>query len=334
MIFISYRRADGTAFAKLVQKTLIENGFDEDEIFLDLHNILIDDFVERCRNAISECDIFLLLVTKQSFKEREEHDYYYDEINQALDENKKIIPVLYNTSFNEKTVPDSFRKKNLHRKNAIRFDIEYLNDSTTKLISALANANPASFFTRLKEWFTIPLVFITIFLAVSLVGGVIRYLWDNYWLSEKTCAQIASSHIVQNGNDEYLYVTTDSIYRYNSTTKEIEVDWNLYTKSPNGIGISINKDDIYKVGFWSTAVSLVYEVSKTKIKPRGNGKHIAVIVAATVSVAAGVGFGFVCERIIFPVQESRIITKKLHDPDWWEGIAKSVKSRNIINKKF
>ena len=102
MIFISYRRADGTAFAKLVQKTLIENGFDEDEIFLDLHNILIDDFVERCRNAISECDIFLLLVTKQSFKEREEHDYYYDEINQALDENKK--------SYRSFTIPHSTKK--------------------------------------------------------------------------------------------------------------------------------------------------------------------------------------------------------------------------------
>lgn len=334
MIFISYRRADGAAFAKLVQKTLVEKGFDEDEIFLDLHNILLDDFVERCRNAISECDIFLLLVTKQSFIEKDGHDYYYDEINQALDENKKIIPVLYNAEFNEKTIPDFFRKKNLHRKNAIRFDIEYLNDSTTKLTNALTTVKPASFFTRLKEWFTIPLVFITIYLAVSFTGGVIRFLWDNYWLSEKTCAQIATSHIVNNGNDEYIYVTRDSIYKFNNTTKKIDIDWNIYTDANNGLGISINKEKIYKVGFWSTAVSLVYEVSKTKIKPHGNSKHIAVVIAATVSVAAGIGFGFVCERIIFPVQESRIILRKLHDPAWWEQITRSYNPRNVINRKF
>lgn len=334
MIFISYRRSDGKATAQLIQTSLIERGFDKSDIFLDLHDILGEDFTQRCSEAISECDSFLLLVTKNSFSKKEGHDYYYDEIHQALDEKKMIVPVLYETEFNDNVIPEEFMKKGLHLRNAVRYDIEYQEDSLKKLIRALTINSKPPFLKKLAQWFAVPLVFITIYLGVSLIGGVIRFIWDNYWLSNDTCLQIATSHIIKGDNERYFYSTHDSLYIFNTIEHTISIVPNVFDNSNAALSITINRDDAFEAGFWTVAIGLVYEISKIKIKPHGNSKQVGVIIAATVSVAAGFGFGFVCERMMFPVHESRIIRKNLHSPFWWNSMIQSRSSAPVINRDF
>ena len=215
MIFISYRRSDGKSTAQLLRNLLLERGFDKNDVFLDLHDILGENFKERCRRAISSCDVFLLLITKDSFpRKKESKDHYFDEIHQALDENKKIIPVLYETTFDETIVPNEFIEKELQYQNAIRYDIEYQNDFLDKLVKSITKNNNKIVIDNVMKLFTIPLVFITIYLGVSLVGGIIRYVWDNYWLSEETCVKIASENVIKGDDNQYYYCTQDSIYIY------------------------------------------------------------------------------------------------------------------------
>ena len=125
MVFISYRRTDAKSTAQLLKKSLVEKGFEKNDIFLDLHDIVVEDFTEVCREAISECDNFVLIISKNSFTRKEGNDYYFNEIQQALDERKKIIPIICNAEFDEKNIPQEFKEKNLHKKHAIRYDAEF-----------------------------------------------------------------------------------------------------------------------------------------------------------------------------------------------------------------
>lgn len=334
MIFISYRRSDGKAAAQLLQNLLIEHGFEKKDIFLDLHDILGEDFTERCRREIDSCDVFLLLVTKDSFIKHEGYDYYYDEIHHAININKKIVPIVYETEFNESRVPEEFKNGKLHLTNAIRFDVEYQNDSMSKIIKAVTKDAKQSFFTKIAQWFKAPLVIITIYLGVSLIGGVIRYFWDNYWLSDKTCNQIAAQNARQDNNGLFYYTTHDSLYVFYPRERTISVVDNVFAKTDADLSIIISKPDVFEVGFWNVAVALAYEITKHKIKPHGNSKQVGVIIAISIGVVAGFGVGFVCERMIFPVRESRIIRKKLHSLDMWDYIVRQKISTPIIHHDF
>ncbi len=334
MIFISYRRSDGKATAQLIKQYLMSYGFDENDIFLDLHDILGEEFPERCQRAIDSCDKFLLLITKNSFTKKEGHDYYYDEIHQALDQKKKIIPVLYEAALDESIVPEEFQNKRLHLINAIRLDLEYKNESMSKIVSALTKGDKLSVFSRIASWFVVPLVFITIYLIVSFVFGVVRYVWDTYWLSDKACVQYASEHVIKGDEGIYYYATHDSLYMFNSEDEGVSVVSNAFANTNAAMIIYIEKSQLVEAGFWTMAVGLVYEVTKFRVKPHGNSKQVGVIVAATISVIAGVGFGFVCERMIFPVYECRMIRKHLHSPDWWNQIISSKKNVPVVKHKF
>lgn len=335
MIFISYRRSDGKATAQLIKDSLVKNGFDEKEIFLDLHDILGEEFPERCRKAINSCDKFLLLITKNSFAEKEGHDYYFDEIHQALDQNKTIIPVTYEATFNESTIPEEFQKKRLHLINAIRLDLEYKNESMSKIVSALTKGDEPSVFSRIAKWFAVPLVFITIYLGVSFVFGVVRYVWDTYWLSDETCVEYASKHVIKGDEGLYYYATHDSLYVFNSEDKKVSVVPNTFANTNANMTIYIEKSQLMEAGFWTLAIALVHEATKFHFKIHTkNGKQVGVIVAAAISVIAGVGFGFVCERMIFPVYECRMIRKHLHSPDWWNRIISPKSGVPVINSKF
>ena len=334
MIFISYRRSDGKAAALLIKDGLINRGFDEGEIFLDLHDILAENFVERCRNTINTCDTFILVVTKDSFKSKDGFDYYFDEIHHALAMKKKIVPITYETIFNEDIIPEEFKDKNLHNINSIRYDIEFKDASFTKIIDAITKGEHTGTLKKLAQCFAIPLVFITIYIGISLIGGVIRYVWDNYWLSDSTCIQYASKHVIDGGNGIYYYSTCDTLYIFNSNSNKISLEYNIFSPNNNLINLAIPKAEAYEAGFWTLAIGMVYEMSKTKIKPHGNNKQVAVIIAATISVAAGFGFGFTIERMIFPVQESKMIRSKLHSAEWWNKIIMNKRISTSINHKF
>ena len=68
-IFISYARDDGSDFANHIKKYFEQKGH---KIFLDIKSIDPgENWEDKIRNAISECDIFLIIVTPIALERRE-----------------------------------------------------------------------------------------------------------------------------------------------------------------------------------------------------------------------------------------------------------------------
>jgi hypothetical protein len=100
--FISYRRADSNAFATKLQARLVEAGlkvwFDQNDIPLgiDFQN-QIDDGIDRAHN-------FLFLIAPHSVNS----PYCGNEIELAIQRNKRIIPLLHVEQISQKTWQQRF----------------------------------------------------------------------------------------------------------------------------------------------------------------------------------------------------------------------------------
>ena len=66
--FISYRRTDSSERAQLVKLAIMEQGYNEDDIFLDLHSIHEGDFPQHIKTALHDTEFFILLLSNDSFK--------------------------------------------------------------------------------------------------------------------------------------------------------------------------------------------------------------------------------------------------------------------------
>ena len=82
--FISYRRSDSSERAQLVKLAIIEQGYTEGDIFLDLHSIHEGDFPQHIKDALHDTEFFILILSNDSFRKNVEKDYYLDEIKWLL----------------------------------------------------------------------------------------------------------------------------------------------------------------------------------------------------------------------------------------------------------
>lgn len=314
-VFISYRRSDSAERALLVRSYLAE-WFQSDTIFLDTHEIHEGPFPDQIRQAINEAKYFVVLISKNSFPGAAAPgttDYYAEEIKLAITNARsrglKIIPILYDdVTIEEVNLPES---------------LEYL--QTTNCISYHKD-DPAGFknrlyeFTRkknlrIKDWLVFPLAIITIYTIVSLISGIILYLFDRYATDYDEAVQIASQHVVEN-DGKFYYNLSDEFICYNPVTRQIS---SFPKHSQEGLELHINTDDLYKVGFWSTAAALAYQVTKIKYKPHG-GKQAAIYVCVGVSMVAGVGLGCTLERMFFPLYRCEEIQRNIHSPKFWQDV--------------
>jgi TIR domain len=102
-IFISYRRADSIAYAKLIYRPLVEQ-FGGDHVFFDIEKIdLGEEFARIIDERVARCDVllaiigpkWLTLVDDQGRRRLEQlDDYVRREIAVALSRNIRVIPVL------------------------------------------------------------------------------------------------------------------------------------------------------------------------------------------------------------------------------------------------
>lgn len=92
-LFISYRRDNGDFFSELLYSKLN----DEYDVFLDHHSLGSGYFSQKIKHEIHECDVFLLVLSKDALKYRKpkkgEEDVYKQEIKYALELKKKIVPI-------------------------------------------------------------------------------------------------------------------------------------------------------------------------------------------------------------------------------------------------
>jgi hypothetical protein len=146
-IFINYRRGDDSPAAQAVFGRL-EQAFPHEQLFMDVDNIEPGlDFV-RVLNE-QQCDVLISIIGKNWLDARDAHgarrldnpeDFVRIEIESALQQDKRVIPVLVGQAQmpSADQLPDTM--KPFARRNAVRLSHERYRADTQGLIAALQRA--------------------------------------------------------------------------------------------------------------------------------------------------------------------------------------------------
>lgn len=144
-IFINYRREDSQGITGRIFDRL-ENHFGSKNIFIDVDSIGLGlDFSDVIDNGLRKSDIFLSIIGKNWLAVRDNNgrridnpdDFVRLEIDFALSQQKRIIPILVEGSSLPKrsTLPKELSA--LVRYNALRINHESFNSDVTRLIKSL-----------------------------------------------------------------------------------------------------------------------------------------------------------------------------------------------------
>jgi hypothetical protein len=148
-IFISYRRRDDPGGAGRLFDALNE-AFDPDRLFLDVDSIEPgQDFVEVIEDRVAKSAVLLAVIGQHWIDASDDHgnrrldsaqDYVRIEIESALKQNKRVIPVLIGDTKipPPDSLPESIRR--LTRLNAVMLRYERFHDDMAHLIGALKHA--------------------------------------------------------------------------------------------------------------------------------------------------------------------------------------------------
>jgi TIR domain-containing protein len=145
-IFINYRRGDDPGHTGRLFDRL-QDVFEPQQLFLDVDNIAPGlDFIRVLNERVAECDVVLAVIGKGWIDARDETgrrrlddpaDFVRIEIISALDQGKRVIPVLVNDAPmpRPEDLPEALRP--LLRRNAVRLTHERFRADTQGLIKAL-----------------------------------------------------------------------------------------------------------------------------------------------------------------------------------------------------
>lgn len=148
-IFINYRRGDDPGFAQALFGRL-EQVFSPEQLFMDVDNMEPGlDFVKELEEQVAKCDVLISVIGKGWSDARDEAgdrrlddptDFVRIEIESALDQDKRVIPVLVGQATMPK--PDQLpeKMKPLARRHAVRLTHERFKADTEALIAALERA--------------------------------------------------------------------------------------------------------------------------------------------------------------------------------------------------
>ena len=109
-IFISYRRDGGAQYARILQLMLSQRGY---RVFLDYDELRDGIFSDKIQAAIHEAPVYVLVLSKGSLARCvNEEDWLRREIVLAVQDNKQIIPVNPDNTFDEipEGVPEEVKK--------------------------------------------------------------------------------------------------------------------------------------------------------------------------------------------------------------------------------
>jgi hypothetical protein len=145
-IFINYRRGDDPGHTGRLFDRL-QDVFEPQQLFMDVDNIAPGlDFVRVLNERVAECDIVLAVIGKSWVDSRDPsgsrrledpEDFVRIEIESALNQGKRVIPVLVGDSQmpHPEDLPEALRP--LARRNAVRLTHERFRADVQGLIKAL-----------------------------------------------------------------------------------------------------------------------------------------------------------------------------------------------------
>lgn len=322
--FISYRRSDSSERALLVKLAIIEQGYTEGDVFLDLHSIHEGDFPQHIKDALHDTEFFILILSNDSFRKDVEKDYYLDEIKMALDLHLKVIPITFDSlDVNKINLPQILVEKGLQLKNGISYYPEYPSAFKERLNEFMKPQKPT-----LWNLLKMPTLLLTIYASLTLCGGIGMYVYDNFFMSEMEQVKVVADN-VQEGDGLLAYYIPGETYVYSTKTHEIKL---LKGNAPAIVGASVSTNQLTQAGFWTVSFGLIYELTHSRLKPHGNSKSVLAYVAVAVSVVAGFGLGCTLERMVFPKQFAKPIQDKLKSKMFWQKVVtqKYLQQRTIF----
>jgi hypothetical protein len=142
-IFICYRRADEQGFAQLLFKSLAEH-FPLADLFIDIEGYIMpgDDFVRVIDSKVAATDVLLVVIGQrwselQAARADDPNDFVALEIKAALEQDKRVIPVLVGGAAMPpaNTLPEAIRP--LARRNAVALRPERFNVDCQGLITSV-----------------------------------------------------------------------------------------------------------------------------------------------------------------------------------------------------
>jgi hypothetical protein len=148
-IFINYRRDDDPGSARALFGEL-EKVFPRQQLFMDVDNIGPGrDFAKVLKEQVAQCDVLISVIGKNWIDARDEsggrrldspEDYVRIEIESALTQEKRVIPVLVGQAQMPRVeqLPDGL--KPLARLQAVRLTHERFSDDARGLVKALEEA--------------------------------------------------------------------------------------------------------------------------------------------------------------------------------------------------
>src|SRR5580700_6706245 len=148
-IFINYRRGDEPGFTQALLGRL-EQAFPAERLFIDVDNIPPgEDFVRMLESQVAQCDAMLTVIGNNWLDATDErggrrlddpHDFVRIEIESALKQGKRVIPVLVHQARmpHPNELPEAIRP--LSQRNAVRLTHERFRADVQGLIKALQGA--------------------------------------------------------------------------------------------------------------------------------------------------------------------------------------------------
>ncbi len=148
-IFINYRRGDDPGFAQALFARL-EQAFRPDQLFMDIDSIKPGlDFVRELEKQVAQSDVMLSVIGKGWIDARDAaggrrldnpHDYVLTEIKLALNQGKRVIPVLVGEAQlpSEAELPEGI--KALATRNAVRLSHAQFKHEAENLFGVLKEA--------------------------------------------------------------------------------------------------------------------------------------------------------------------------------------------------
>ena len=145
-IFLCYRRRDDGYATGCLYDRLLE-AFPSEQLFMDVDSVpLGDDFVRLVDEKLTQCDVLLAVIGRDWVNIQDENgrrrlenpdDYVRIEIESALKQNKRVIPVLVHDARVPRSdeLPDAIRP--LTRRQAIPVTAERFRADTERLVKAL-----------------------------------------------------------------------------------------------------------------------------------------------------------------------------------------------------
>ncbi|MGH2811846.1 MAG: toll/interleukin-1 receptor domain-containing protein, partial [Actinomycetota bacterium] len=146
-IFINYRRSDEPGFARLLFRSL-EQAYGRDRLFMDVVGYIKpgDDFVEVLEAQVAECDALLAVIGPNWIKALDRQEYQFPdetqdlvriEIESALRQKKRVIPVLVNKAEMPRATDLPTPLKQFGRCHAVRLTHERFDADAQGLIEQL-----------------------------------------------------------------------------------------------------------------------------------------------------------------------------------------------------